>query len=140
MVRTGAPRQIKQLRQRRNARAVDRLLLGKALRVLGAGLEPADVVLLHFRERERADRRTLAGEKLAVGSARVFRIEPPVVAHDQHVVFRHREVELERRHADPQRRLETRERVFGREPARAAVALQVEGVRLRGQAGQHCER
>ena len=50
-----------------------------------------------------------------------------VVADDQDAVLRHREIEFERGDADLQRGLEGGEGVFGREPARAAMALQVEG-------------
>ena len=52
------------------------------------------------------------------------------MTHHEHVVFGHREVELERGHADREREREGFERVLRRKPARAAMALQVE--RLRG--------
>ena len=126
--------QIEQLGQRRDARAVDRPLLGKARRIGAARLEPADVVALHLGERERADRRAFGVEEFPVRTARVIRIEPAVVADDQHVVPGHREIELERRDADRERGLEGRERVLGRKAARAAMALQVERVRGRRQA------
>ncbi len=51
------------------------------------------------------------------------------MADDQHVVPGHREVELERRDADRERERKTLERVLGRKAARAAMALQVEGLR-----------
>jgi hypothetical protein len=49
------------------------------------------------------------------------------VAHHQHAVARHADVEFERVHADAQRRGEAALRVLGGMPARAAVALQIEG-------------
>ena len=47
--------QVEEVGQAGNARAVDRLLVGEALRVVGAGLEPTDVVALQFVEGEGAD-------------------------------------------------------------------------------------
>ena len=63
----------------------------------------------------------------------MIRIERAVVADDQHAVLGHREIEFERGHADAERGLERRERVFRREAARAAMALQIEGMRGRGE-------
>ncbi len=59
------------------------------------------------------------------------------MADDQHVVFGDGEIELQRRDAERKRRLECRERILWREPACAAMALQVEGesiVSVRGDA------
>src|SRR5262249_18762156 len=69
----------------------------------------------------------LGSEKLAVRPARVIGIEPAVVADDQHAVLGHGEIELERGHADRERRGERFERVLRHQAAGAAMALQVEG-------------
>ena len=47
---------------------------------------------------------------------------------DEDAVAGHAEVELERRNADRECLREGGKRVLGREPARAAMALQVEGL------------
>jgi hypothetical protein len=53
------------------------------------------------------------------------------VADDRHPVLRDGDVGLDRRDADVERAAKGGERVFGREPARAAVAFEVECPRLR---------
>jgi len=55
------------------------------------------------------------------------------VGDDDDPVLGEARVELERRHADLERARERRERVLGREPARAAMPLEVEG----GGLGRH---
>jgi hypothetical protein len=137
----GAPlgRKREHVRQQRNACAVRGTLLREIRRVGGAGLKTADVVLPEFRERERTDRRAFGFEEFSVRSARVVRVEAPVMAYDQHAIPGHRDIKLERGHADRQRRVERRERVFGCQAPRAAVALQVKRLARRG-GEQHDER
>ena len=88
------------------------LLRRQARRIGAAGLEPADVVALHLGQRERADRRAFGAEELSVRTARMVRVETAVMAHHQHVVLGHREIELERRDADRQRARRTPQACF----------------------------
>ena len=99
---------------------------GKRRGVFAAGPDAADVELAEFLVREVDDRRAGRRQELAGGVARVVGIQQPVVAHDHDAVLGHAAVELERRDADAERAGEARERVLGREAARAAMALQVE--------------
>ncbi len=55
-------------------------------------------------------------------------IEANVVTYDQNAVFGDGEIEFERRDADLQRGLESGQGVFRRQPSRAAMALQIEGM------------
>jgi hypothetical protein len=74
------------------------------------------------------DRRSAPVEKLSARVARDRRIERRVVINHEHPIARDRDVELERRHAKRKRALKGRQRIFGREAARAAMALQVESL------------
>ena len=67
------------------------------------------------------------------GAQHEVRIEQGIVRDHEHAVLRHGEVGLERRDADRERTLECNERILRREAARAAVTLEVEGVRARGE-------
>src|SRR5262249_10051651 len=108
------------------ADAIHSPLLRKRRGVGRSGLQASDVIALQPRQCQRTDRGPLGAEKLAVRRARVVGVETAVVADDENVVAGHGEIELERRHADCQRRGESRERVFRRQTACTAVALQVE--------------
>ena len=72
----------------------------------------------------------------------VFRRDPPaevgmIEMHDhRYAVGAEDDVQLQRVHALGQRAVEGGQRVLGRQPARAAVAVQVEGVRQCGGAQQ----
>ena len=83
-------------------------------------------MVLQLRQCERTDRGPRGGEKRAVRSARVIGVETAVVADDKNPIAGHGEIELERGHADRQRGREGRQRVFRRQTAGAAMALQVE--------------
>ena len=115
------------LRQRGEAFAVDRLLLGKLLRIFACGIEPADVVALELGQAERTDRRAGCADPFAVGPAHQVGIEHRVVADDQDIVLGDGEIGLERGDAEIEGGAEGRQRVLRRQPARAAMALQVEG-------------
>jgi hypothetical protein len=106
-------------------------LLGKGRGEGGTGLQASHVIALHLRQCERADRGSLGVEKFAVRPPRVVGVETAVVADDENAVAGHGEIELERGHADRQRRSEGFEGVFRRQTACAAMALQVECARRR---------
>jgi hypothetical protein len=72
------------------------------------------------------DRRPGCLDPLAVRAAGEIGIQAAIVMDHDHAVARHAHVELERVDADRERALETRQRVFGRMAARAAMALEVE--------------
>ena len=102
---------------------------GNLPRVAGRRVEPPDVVALELGVAQRVDHRPGRAEPLAVRSARGVRHQPALVRDHHHAVARHPDVELERGHADRERARERGQRVLRREAARAAVALEVEGMR-----------
>ena len=133
-----------ELGQGREALAVDRLLLGVLLAVFAGRVHATDVIALEVVEGQRADGRSGGREPLPVRSARQVGIEQRVVADDDDAVAGHREVGFERRDAEILRHLEPGQRVFGCEPARAAMALQVErrcqpGTSRPDCAGERCD-
>ena len=133
-----------ELGQGRKTLAVGRLLLRELLGVLAGRVHAADVVALQFFQGQRADGRSRSREPLPVRSARQVGIEIRVVADDDDPVARDREVGLEGRDAEILRQLEGGKRVLGRQAARAAMALQVEGRREPGAscpdcAGERCD-
>ena len=132
VVGAGAANEVEHLGEARDAGAVGRLLGGKAAPVGRTRLQPPDVVAGQLREGQRPDRRPDLAQELAVRTARGVRVEPRVVMDDEDAVAGHAEVELERRNADRECLREGGKRVLGREPARAAMALQVERSRLDG--------
>src|SRR5215831_11667483 len=127
MVDLRLPCQIEYLHQCLDADAIHSPLLRKGRGVGRSGLRASDVIALQLRQCQRTDRGPLGVEKLAVRRARVVGVETAVVADDENLVAGHGEIELERRHADRQRHGEGRERVFRRQTACTAVALQVKG-------------
>ena len=68
-----------------------------------------------------------ADEPIAVGPAHDVGVEHGIVREHEHAVPGDGEVGLERRDADLERLGEGGQRVLRRQPARAAVALQIEG-------------
>src|SRR6516225_4314694 len=126
MVGLRLPYQIEYLHQCRDAHAIHSALLRKGRGVGRARLQASDVIALQLRQCERTDRGPPGGEKRAVRSARVVGVETAVVADDENPIAGHDEIELERGHADRQRAREGRQRVFRRQTAGAAIALQVE--------------
>src|SRR5262249_9735860 len=111
-----------------NARAVDRLLAGKAPRVIGARLDPADVVARQFIESEGPDRGTGRLQPFPVGPARDIGIENGVVIDDDHAVSGDRAIELEARDAKGDTVLEAGKRVLRRQSARAAMSQQFDAM------------
>ena len=120
----------------RDALAIDRLLLRERRRILATRPDAADVVLAQLLIGEVDDRRTRLLEEPARGVARVVGTEQAVVADDDHAIFGHSAVELERRDADRERPRETGQRVLRGEAASAAMALEVEGRACGGLGGQ----
>ena len=127
----------------RETLAVDRLLLGILLGVFARRIEPADVVALELGQGERADGRPGGGDPLAIEPRQVG-IEQGIVADHHDLVLGDGKVGLERRDAEIQRGAEAGQRVLGRQAARAAMALQVEGRRRKAKrpdcAGERCDR
>src|SRR5262249_57092258 len=143
MVGLRLPCQIEYLHQCRDAHAIHSALLRKGCGVGHSRLQASDVIALQLRQCERTDRGPLGVEKLAVWGARVVGVETAVMADDENPVAGHREIELERGHADRQRGREGREGVFRYQTAGAAMALQVECDRRRIQDeadGNDCRR
>jgi hypothetical protein len=75
---------------------------------------------------EVANRRSGTFQPAAVGPARDVGIERRIVAYDDHAVPRDAGIELERGDAERERVRESGQGVLGPQPARAAVALDVE--------------
>ena len=92
-----------------------------------AGLDAADVVALQLGERQAVDGGARRGEPRAVGPAHDVGVQHGIVRQHEHAVPGDGEVGLERRDADLERPGKAGERVLRRQPARAAVALQIEG-------------
>ena len=125
-----------QLVQPRNARAVARLLRRVQRGIARTGLQPADVVALQFGEVGVPDHRPARVQELPVRPARDVGVQGRVVRDHQHAVSRDGDVGLQRRHAQTQGQRKSGQGVLGRQAARAAVALQVEGLCLQAQAEQ----
>src|SRR4051794_502082 len=118
-------RQLKQLAEARDARAVDRLLLREVARVGAVRPEAADVVALQLGEGQAVDRRG-AAYPATVGPARDVAIQAAVVVDDDDAVFRHADVELEGTDAKLEGAGEGRKGILRQVAARAAVALHVD--------------
>ncbi len=137
MTGTVSLHEIEDVGQRRDADIVGATLRREARGVGGARLEASDVVALQLREGERTDGRSLFFQEGAIRPACVLGIEIRVMADDENVVPGHGEVEFKRGDADFQRGLERQNCVFRREPAGAAMALQIESVSRKSHEGEH---
>src|SRR5687767_7163955 len=97
----------------------------EAPRVFRPRANAPDVIALQLFISHGKNRGPWRGDPLPIGTAGEIRIETPIVVDHHHAVAGHADVELERVDADGKRALEAGQRVLGREPARAAMPLEL---------------
>ena len=136
--RSGPSSEGQHLRQRRNARAVARILIREPLRNVAARRRATDIEPGQRGQVQRVEERSRRREPLSRRVAGAVRIERPVVVDDGHPVPRYAEVELQHVDADLDGALERRDGVLGKQPAGAAVTLDLH--RVRGHRAESAEQ